>query len=75
LRRPEWKKTRIILKGLRVAKNNLILVTKEREEISVGMLVVEGIQSNRKTLIARRWGRIITLLETDEARKLNQLMI
>jgi len=43
LRRPGWKRTRIILKGLRVAKNNLILVTKEREEISEGMLVVEGI--------------------------------
>jgi hypothetical protein len=75
LRRPGWKKTRIILMGLRVAKNNIILVTKEREEISEGMLVVEGIQSNRKILIALRWGRIITHLEKGEARKLSQLMI
>lgn len=75
MKRPGWKRTRIFRKGLRAAKNNLILVTKEREEISEGMLVVEGIQSNRKMLIALRWGRIITHLEKEEARKLNQLMI
>jgi hypothetical protein len=49
-------------------------VKKEREEISE-VLMEEGIQSNRKMLITRSLGPIITLLEKEEVRKLNQRMI
>ena len=73
MKRQGLKRPRSQRKKLKETRNNFIQPIKETEEISEGM--VDRMQSNRKMLIAPRLGPIITLLEKEEARKLNQLMI
>ena len=58
------------MKGLKEARNNLILVIKEIEQILE--ILMEARQLSKKILITLNMGLMLSLLEKEEARKLNQ---